>query len=290
MKVAANSIIQPLFTTFLKIAFMSRTQQIVLNWITLILVITVNALANILPINGITTAEVSARYPNLFVPAGFTFGIWGFIYLLHILHVGFSTYILVSPHRTASPIGALTQKINPWFWLSCVLNSCWILAWHHHHVLLSVVIMIALFFTLMVVFRIITISERTLALGYLEHISLETPFIIYLSWINVAMIANITALLVSNGWQGGGIEPYIWSCIMIGVATIIGVWMSVKWHRPAYTAVIVWSIIGIYANQSAANATIGYAAIAAIVICLLSAAAGFWYKRKLLFKKSGQHY
>ncbi len=28
------------------------------------------------------TGELSDRYPNLFVPAGFTFAIWGLIYLL----------------------------------------------------------------------------------------------------------------------------------------------------------------------------------------------------------------
>ena len=33
----------------------------------------VNALANILPINGLTTGEVADRYSSLFTPAGFTF-------------------------------------------------------------------------------------------------------------------------------------------------------------------------------------------------------------------------
>jgi benzodiazapine receptor len=264
--------------------------QLILNWLALVLVITVNALANLLPINGYSTAELSAKYPNLFVPAGFTFGIWGFIYLLHILHVGYSTYILSSEHRTASPIGKLTQKINPWFRLSCIINSAWIFAWHYEQVLLSVLIMIALLLTLLVVFRIITISERTLALGYLEHISLETPFIIYLSWINVAIIANTTALLVSKGFQNTVDGATIWSCTMIIVAMLVGVAMSMKWHRPAYTAVIMWALIGIYAAHGSEQPAIGYVAIGAIVICLLSAAAGFWYKRKLLFKKSGQHF
>ncbi len=44
--------------------------------------IAVNALANILPINDITTGQISDSYPNLFAPAGVTFSIWGLIYLL----------------------------------------------------------------------------------------------------------------------------------------------------------------------------------------------------------------
>jgi hypothetical protein len=41
-----------------------------------------NALVNILPLNGITTGEVSNAYPNLFTPANYVFSIWGVIYTL----------------------------------------------------------------------------------------------------------------------------------------------------------------------------------------------------------------
>jgi len=46
-----------------------------------LVMVLVNALANILPLNGVTTGEVSDSYPNLFAPAGLTFAIWGVIYL-----------------------------------------------------------------------------------------------------------------------------------------------------------------------------------------------------------------
>ena len=41
--------------------------------ITFIIMVTVNALSALLPINGITPGEVSDSYPNLFAPAGITF-------------------------------------------------------------------------------------------------------------------------------------------------------------------------------------------------------------------------
>ena len=50
----------------------------------LLFVLTMNGLANALPIAGKTTGELSDLYPNLFVPAGITFSIWGVIYLLLI--------------------------------------------------------------------------------------------------------------------------------------------------------------------------------------------------------------
>ena len=43
------------------------------NIIGFISVLLVNILANTLPINDITTGELSDLYPNLFVPAGYVF-------------------------------------------------------------------------------------------------------------------------------------------------------------------------------------------------------------------------
>ena len=53
--------------------------------IALFSVITVNALANILPLNNQTTGEISNRLPVLFTPAGYVFSIWSVIYVLLIV-------------------------------------------------------------------------------------------------------------------------------------------------------------------------------------------------------------
>ncbi len=62
---------------------LSRSARITysfLNFIGFLAVVLVNALAVILPINNRTTQELSDKYPNLFVPAGITFSVWGIIY------------------------------------------------------------------------------------------------------------------------------------------------------------------------------------------------------------------
>ena len=46
-----------------------------------LMVIAVNAAANIVPLGGYNTGELSAMYPTGFTPAGRTFGIWSLIYL-----------------------------------------------------------------------------------------------------------------------------------------------------------------------------------------------------------------
>jgi len=61
--------------------------RFVLVVVSLLAVILINALANILPINGQTTGEISNRLPVLFTPAGYVFSIWGLIYALLIIWV-----------------------------------------------------------------------------------------------------------------------------------------------------------------------------------------------------------
>ena len=100
-----------------------------LNILGLIFVIVVNALANILPINGLNTGQISGFYPNYFVPAGFTFGIWGIIYVLLIGFVITSLAVAFGKHQDR--LVNLLQKISLPFQITCLLNAGWILAWHY---------------------------------------------------------------------------------------------------------------------------------------------------------------
>ena len=64
-----------------------KTVTTIMNILLFTAMIVINGLANALPINGFTTGELSDLYPNLFVPAGVTFSIWGIIYLLLLIFI-----------------------------------------------------------------------------------------------------------------------------------------------------------------------------------------------------------
>ena len=64
--------------------------------ICIIATVIMNGLANALPLNGVTTGEVSGRFQVFFVPAGYVFSIWGLIY------VGLALYAIY-PHRKHLP-------------------------------------------------------------------------------------------------------------------------------------------------------------------------------------------
>jgi benzodiazapine receptor len=203
------------------------------NTIAFVIMIATNALANILPINGLNTGEVSNLYPSLFTPAGITFSIWSVIYFLLLGFV-----ILQWQKRDESYF----DKISFWFIISCLLNCCWILSWHYLMVGLSLMIMICLLFTLVKIFLVIT---KVSAQNQFEHLFFKTPFTIYLAWICVATIANCSAFLVSHSWHGGNISESVWTIIMMIAAVILCAVFLWNFRAYAFAAVIIWALLGI---------------------------------------------
>lgn len=212
----------------------------------LLIALLLNGLANALPINGKTTGELSDAYPNLFVPAGFTFAIWGVIYLALIAFVGYQLVTVLSRNK-AENYSAVLTKIGLVFFLSCLANASWIVAWHYEQVALSVMIMLGLLFSLITIYERLQIG--LVSVSPAEKWLVHVPFSLYLGWITVATIANVTALLVNLGWAGFGISEETWAVIMLSVATFIGLTVVQKRKDVAYGLVIIWAFYGIVSKR-----------------------------------------
>ena len=244
--------------------------KIIITWILFVGVIAVNALANILPINGYNTGQISAFYPNAFVPAGFTFSIWGIIYLLLLSYtIGFTFYSIKSQQHPKAFI--LIERINIYFLWTCVFNMSWIVAWHYLQIELSVLIMLLFLSTLIQLF----LKSKIMAhdLNRTQRIILQTPFIVYLGWISVATIANITALLVAYKWTALNIAPAYWSATMILIAIVLAVLMLRKFKVVEFALVVAWALWGIYNAQGPAAPIL--AKLTAVGIGILITAALF---------------
>lgn len=220
--------------------------KIAINWIFFLSVILVNALANILPINGYNTGQVSEFYPNYFVPAGFTFSIWGIIYLLLLVYLIAFTYYTINAGKFPK-IQQYLNKVTPLFLVTCILNCTWIFSWHYLQVELSVIIMLFFLAALCKIF--IEANKFSELLTPTQSFLLTTPFTIYLGWISVATIANFTALFVKLSWNGFGMEPIYWSGLMILIAIVLGLLFLFKYDAIGFTTVIAWALWGINARQ-----------------------------------------
>lgn len=201
-----------------------------------VLMITVNALANILPINGLSTGEVSDAYPNLFTPAAVTFGIWGVIY---VLLAGFALYQFFTPKTPAQT--ERLRFIQILFIISSVFNSGWIIAWHYLQIEITLILMLLLLLSLILCDRQLSLQT----LSFKEKIFLRLPFALYFGWISVATVANVTALLVDIGWNRLSRSEPFWMIIITAIATLIALTVITTRRNWLYGLVFIWAYVGI---------------------------------------------
>lgn len=241
-----------------------RIQLAVLNLIAFIGVLVVNYLATALPINGNTTGDLSAMYPNLFVPAGFTFSIWGIIYLTLLI---FTLTTLVRALMGKRDLGL--QKIGIFFFLSCLANVSWILAWHYTLVPLSLLIMLCILGSVLAVY--LRLGIGTAKVSALEKLVVHLPFSLYLGWITIATVANFTTLLVDMGWNGFGISESTWTVIMLGIASAIGLFVVIKRRDFFYALVLIWAFFGIFSKRQAVEPVVDSVVLTSQVVMGLAA-------------------
>lgn len=256
----------------------------ILNLAGFIFTIVVNAMANALPINDLNTGQLSDMYPNLFVPAGFTFSIWGVIYLWLAI---FAIYGIVSAFSSDASRGAWIDKIGPWFLVQAIFNGAWIFAWHYQIVWLSLLLMLGILGSLIMMHRKLGVGEvaEVPAITFL----VRAPISIYLGWITVATVANVTTLLVDAGWGGFGIAEWIWAAIVIIVAADITILMQFRKGDFFHSFVVLWALFGIYSKRSADAEPIQGLIVVIGVCAAIIIGIGIWqwiqkglYRTKLL--------
>ncbi len=234
----------------------TQRQIAVISGLTMVLI--VNALANILPINGVTTGDLSDQYDVFFVPAGYVFSIWAVIYSFLIAYI---VYQALPSQKT----NQLHRRIAPWFLVSCVANAGWILAWHYQFVTVSLILMLVILGTLLAIYLTLGTGQYKVTRG--EQVFMRVPFSLYFAWITVATVANFTTFLTFIDWSGLGISPMMWGIIMLVVATLIEAAMALRFRDAVYVGVIVWAFVGIAVKHAdtlpiAATAGVMAAAVA----------------------------
>ena len=230
--------------------------------ISIIATVIMNGLANALPLNGVTTGEVSDRFQVYFVPAGYVFSIWGLIYVGLALYAIYQT----SPAQRENPRLRATGYL---FALSCLANITWLFLWHYEYFVLTLVAMIALLLLLIAIYLRLGIGRA--AVPTAERWLVQLPFSIYLGWISVATIANVTSVLDYLNWNGWGISPEVWTGIMLLAGVVLAFAMAFTRGDMAYGLVIIWAFAGIAVRHAGTQivATTAWIAVGLAVLALI---------------------
>ena len=198
-------------------------------------------------LGGVNTADVSDKFQNLFTPAGFTFAIWGVIYLLVL---GFVLYAIGVGRSKKSEVSRDDLiKITKLVCLNLLINTSWIIAWQHQILWLSVILIIALLVSLIFIVE----QLKHLKTSTSEYIQLQLPFSIYFGWVSVATVANIATWLVSIQWGGFGFSDQVWMVSITILAAILGLAVAFSNRDIAYLGVFVWAFIGILSRHTSST-------------------------------------
>ena len=203
----------------------------------------VNYLSGVGKINNISAGGVSGLYPTYFTPAGYTFSIWGIIYLFNLVFIIYAVLKQITGQSDYP-----SEKIISLYVISCLVNIGWIFSWHFQLMILSIMLMIILLLILIVLYQeVLDRSRKTVW----EYIATVMPISLYLSWIVVATVANAAVTLTALQWNGFGIAGHYWASIMICAAAIINIFILIRKKDIFFNIVFLWAALGIISARRA---------------------------------------
>ena len=190
---------------------------------------------------------------TLVAPSGSAFSIWTVIYVGFIAYAVWQFFAGQRQEALRLPIA-----------VSMLLNAAWILSIQAGLLWLSVVTIFAL---LAVLVRVFVLTQRTRPESTLDAVVTDGTMGLYLGWVCVATIANVTAWLVDLGYSTGAT---FWAVAVVVVAALVGVGLA-TYSRGAIAPglAVVWGLMWIAQGRLAGeldNATVGWTAAAAALV------------------------
>lgn len=200
----------------------------------------------------------SLRTPLL--AAGWTFAIWGPIYLGFLLYAG---YQLLPAQRRRE----VHRRTGWWTGASAVLNPAWILAFSGRLILLAELLIVALLVVLAVVFGRLS---RINAADPTERVACRGPIALYTGWVSMATVLGTAATGVWVGLPGDNALGAIAAVVVLLAVSGVLTWVLLSATAVVpYTVAVVWALVGIALNNPPAAVVV----TCSIVIVVVLAAA-----------------
>jgi benzodiazapine receptor len=236
----------------------------IINIFAVVFTIVMNALANIIPFNGVNTGTVADSFPNYFTPPGYVFAIWGVIYVL--------LFVFMIFQAKKDQVGAeYLGKIGYLYLLGAVLNVAWLILFHYSYgntplLLWSEFLIVGFLIVLLFTYVRLEIGIKEVPLR--QKLAIHLPTSVYAGWISLATIANTAALLNANLTIAVDVQ-YLWTALVLIVVLLITTLMIVLRRDIAFGLVVIWASTGIASKWMSIPLIFNTAIIVAIIVALL---------------------
>lgn len=199
---------------------------------------------------------------SLLTPAGPAFSIWSVIY------VGLAAFTV---WHSLVPIDRRARRIGWPAAVSMVLNAAWLLVVQAGWIWLSVAVIAALAIDLGILLQRL---GRLPSSSWGTRLVLDGTFGLYLGWVSVATVANVTAALTgSPADPGGRAAEFVSVAVLVVVVALAGVFVNKLGARWAVTLAMVWGLAWIAVARLTGGTpsritAVAAAAAAAIILAL----------------------
>jgi translocator protein len=205
-------------------------------------VVIVNWLANWLPLNDMTTGQISENHPVPFQPAGWVFSIWIVIYALLAVFV---IYSFVPRGRRSTRINA----VGPVFLIANIANISWVFLWHWLRFQGALVALVVLLGAVATIYLMLRAVRHDMNLSAPRRLAVALPFSVYLAWSIIATLANVEVWMREGGWDGGIFGLRGWTVIFLLAGIIVAAGVAFFGHDAAFPLVFAWAYLGIAQRQ-----------------------------------------
>nr|WP_226966295.1 TspO/MBR family protein [Tessaracoccus defluvii] len=190
-------------------------------------------------------------------PAGPAFSIWSLIY------VGLIAFVIWQWFHPGS------ERATRITWLtaaSMILNAIWLGVTQVGWLWPSVVVILTLAVVLGLLLRCLGESRPT---STLEAVVVDGTFGVYLGWVAVASVANVTAVLVASGVDPGEGVATVLAVVVLAVAVALGaVFALALAARWTVAAAMAWALAWIAVGRLTSGPASVTVAVAAVVSAL----------------------
>jgi hypothetical protein len=236
----------------------------IINVIAVLLTILLNALANIIPFNNVTTGEVADNFLNYFTPMGYVFAIWGAIYVLLLIFVFYQIRANQVNEEYLGKIGFL-------YLIGAILNVTWLLVFHYSYgndalLVWTEPLIVGLLVVLLITYVKLEIGVKEVPLK--QKIAVHLPVSVYVGWISLATIANTASVLVTYFVIPLEVQ-YLWTALVLIIALLITSLMIILRRDIAYALVVIWAAPGIAAKWTMIPIIYWSATLVTVIVILL---------------------
>lgn len=213
-----------------------------------------------------------------FLPAGFTFAIWGMIIIGSVVYAVYQTLPAQTERTVHRQIGwpLMVNSIffSVWTVLAIAAGPVDTPEFQPGFLLGTVVVLAGMLAATGIAF--VRLHGLMPQLDQTDRWLAAFPAALYYAWLNVAAIANTTSYLYGIGLRSNGA---LWATLLIGVAVVLACVTIIATRGPqltgAYAGVILWALLGIAINNLDQSALVtGAAAAAAIIVAAVTVYRG----------------